>query len=91
MDLRAALAAAAVAQPIPADETVVAGVLEFVTRRLEQLLVDGGCGAEVVRAVLSERGADPYAAAQSARDLQASRHALDRDFLVRVFALHVSV
>ena len=76
LDLRAALAAAAAAQPIPADATVVASVLEFVTRRLEQLLVDGGCGAEVVRAVLSERGVDPYAAAQSARDLQASPHYL---------------
>ncbi len=70
LDLNAALAAAAAAQPIPADAAVVAAVLDFVTRRLEQLLVDSGCGAEVVRAVLSERGADPHAAAQSARDLQ---------------------
>ncbi|EIE22621.1 hypothetical protein COCSUDRAFT_53607 [Coccomyxa subellipsoidea C-169] len=86
VDLRAALAAAAVAQPIPADETVVAGVLEFVTRRLEQLLVDGGCGAEVVRAVLSERGADPYAAAQSARDLQACSSEGEAGRLPRVMA-----
>ncbi|CAL8470617.1 g10159 [Coccomyxa elongata] len=86
LDLNAALAAAAAAQPIPADAAVVAAVLEFVTRRLEQLLVDGGCGAEVVRAVLSERGADPYAAAQSARNLQACSSEGETGRLPRVMA-----
>ena len=47
-----------------------AAVLEFVGRRLEQLLVDGGCCIEGVKAVLSERGACPATAAQSARELQ---------------------
>lgn len=70
LDLEAALAAAAAAQPIAVDAAATAAVLDFVTRRLEQLLVDNGCGPEVVRAVLSERGADPFAAARSARDLQ---------------------
>ena len=47
-----------------------AAVVDFVTRRLEQLLVDGGCAVEAVKAVLSERGGCPAIAAQSARELQ---------------------
>ncbi len=45
-------------------------MLDFVARRLEQLLVDGGCSIEVVKAVLSERAACPASAALSARELQ---------------------
>lgn len=70
LDLPAAIASAAAAQPIPVSAEAAAAVLEFVARRLEQLLVDGGCTPEVVRAVLAERGTDPFSAAQSARDLQ---------------------
>ena len=47
-----------------------AAVVDFVGRRLEQLLVDGGCCIEGVKAVLSERGACPAGAAQAARELQ---------------------
>ena len=63
------------------------GVLEFVTRRLEQLLVDEGCGIEVIKAVLSERGANPTIAAQSARELQVGSrtpHLTCRQHLVHV-------
>lgn len=70
LDLGEAAAHAARLQPIPVSGEAVEGVLEFVTRRLEQLLVDEGCGVEVVKAVLSERGANPSIAAQSARELQ---------------------
>ena len=45
-------------------------VAEFVMRRLEQMLVDGGTTVEAVRAALAERSADPCLAAQTARDLQ---------------------
>ena len=70
LDLGEAAAQAARLQPIAVSGEALEGVLEFVTRRLEQLLVDEGCGIEVVKAVLSERGANPTIAAQSARELQ---------------------
>ena len=47
-------------------------MLEFVARRLEQLLVDRGCSVEAARAVLAERAACPASAALSARELQVS-------------------
>ena len=46
-------------------------MVEFVVRRLEQILVDGGVSVEAVRAALSERAANPCLAAVTARDLQA--------------------
>ena len=71
LDLPAAVAAAADLQAIPVAPEARAAVADFVTRRLEQLLVDGGCCVEAVRAALAERGADPALAAATARDLQA--------------------
>ena len=46
--------------------------MDFVQRRLEQLLVDGGICIEAVRAVLPHRGRNPALAATSARQLQVS-------------------
>ena len=48
-------------------------MVEFVVRRLEQVLVDGGVSVEAVRAALQERSANPCLAASTARDLQARR------------------
>ena len=73
LDLGEAMAAAARLQPITVQTVALEGVLEFVARRLEQLLVDEGCSIEAVKAVLSERGATPAIAAQSARELQVGR------------------
>ena len=70
LDLPRALAAAADLQAVATPPEARASVLEFVTRRLEQLLVDGGCAVEAVRAALAERGADPALAAATARELQ---------------------
>jgi glycyl-tRNA synthetase beta subunit len=70
LDLPAAVAAAAAEQPVKVTTEVQNQVVTFVTRRLEQLLVDGGCGPEPVKAALAERGFDPALAAQTARDLQ---------------------
>ena len=70
LDLREAAAQAAQLQPVAVPEEALEGVLDFVARRLEQLLVDEGCGIEAVKAVLSERGSNPAVAAQSARELQ---------------------
>ena len=70
LDLEEAVAQAAQLQPIEVPREIQEGVLEFILRRLEQLLVDEGCGVEAVKAVLSERGANPSIIAQSARELQ---------------------
>lgn len=70
LDLEEAIAQAAQLQPIEVPREIQGGVLEFVVRRLEQLLVDEGCGIEAVKAVLSERGTNPSIIAQSARELQ---------------------
>ena len=72
LDLREAAAQAAQLQQVTVPEEALEGVLDFVARRLEQLLVDEGCGVEAVKAVLSERGSNPAVAAQSARELQVS-------------------
>ena len=79
LDLEEGIAQAARLQPIEVPKEAQEAVLEFITRRLEQLLVDEGCGVEAVKAVLSERGANAAIAAQSARELQVCwhpRHAL---------------
>jgi glycyl-tRNA synthetase len=60
---------AAGVQPIDVPQAKRAEVRDFVLRRLEQLLVDGGAGAEAVRAVLAERGDDPALAASTAAQL----------------------
>ncbi len=70
LELPAAIATAAAAQVIDVGDEACAAALDFVMRRLEQLLVDSGCAPEVVRAVLAERGSDPFTAAQSAHALQ---------------------
>ncbi|EPS71620.1 hypothetical protein M569_03139, partial [Genlisea aurea] len=42
---------------------------QFVTRRLEQLLIDRGIGPETVRSVLAERANRPWLAAKSAKKM----------------------
>ena len=69
-DLPLALAQAAPLQPIPISEQQIQQVVDFVLRRLEQVLVDGGTSVEAVRAVLRQRGNSPALAAESAQQLQ---------------------
>eukprot|EP00262_Sarcandra_glabra_P018533 TRINITY_DN6686_c0_g3_i1.p1 TRINITY_DN6686_c0_g3~~TRINITY_DN6686_c0_g3_i1.p1 ORF type:complete len:604 (-),score=116.70 TRINITY_DN6686_c0_g3_i1:121-1785(-) len=71
LDLRNALKIAADVQPIVVDAKILNDVHQFVTRRLEQLLVDKGISSEVVRSILSERANWPYLAAQSAIRMEA--------------------
>lgn len=49
---------------------LVLQVLDFVERRLEVLLTDGGAQPELVRAVLRQRASNPALAAASVRELQ---------------------
>ncbi|KAE8673537.1 Glycine--tRNA ligase 2 [Hibiscus syriacus] len=71
MDLKHALELAADIQPIKVDETTIEDVYQFVTRRLEQYLVDKGISPEVVRSALAERANLPCLAATTAHKLEA--------------------
>ena len=70
LDVKQAIQAAAEQQPIPVSEKCKADILDFVSRRLEQFLVDSGLTVEVAKAVLNERACDPILVQQSAQDLQ---------------------
>ncbi|XP_039064036.1 LOW QUALITY PROTEIN: glycine--tRNA ligase, chloroplastic/mitochondrial 2-like [Hibiscus syriacus] len=71
MDLKHALELAADVQPINVDATTIEDAYQFVTRRLEQYLVDKGISPEVVRSALAERANMPCLAAKTARKLEA--------------------
>ncbi|KAL3155346.1 hypothetical protein ABBQ38_010907 [Trebouxia sp. C0009 RCD-2024] len=85
-DLPIALAQAAPLQPIPISEHQIQQVVDFVLRRLEQVLVDGGTSIEAVRAVLRQRGNSPALAAESAQQLQAELSKGEGGPLSRVMA-----
>ncbi|KAD4982620.1 hypothetical protein E3N88_19291 [Mikania micrantha] len=71
LDLQHALKVAASVQSLKIDQVTLDEVHQFVTRRLEQFLVDKGINPEVVRAVLSERANQPGLAAKSAYKMDA--------------------
>ncbi|XP_058104287.1 glycine--tRNA ligase, chloroplastic/mitochondrial 2 isoform X2 [Magnolia sinica] len=71
LDLRNALRLAADVQPMGVDTGIINDAHQFVTRRLEQLLVDKRISSEIVRSVLSERANWPCLAAQSAVKMDA--------------------
>ncbi|KAG6677369.1 hypothetical protein I3842_14G022700 [Carya illinoinensis] len=71
LDLKQALELAADVQPIEVDASTVDDVHQFVTRRLEQFLVDKGISPEVVRSVLAERANLHCLAAKSAYQMEA--------------------
>ncbi|KAF6257872.1 glycyl-tRNA synthetase beta subunit-domain-containing protein, partial [Scenedesmus sp. NREL 46B-D3] len=77
LSLHSAVALAAAQQPLPVSQQQQEAVVEFVSRRLEQLLVDSGVSAEAVRAVLAERGDNPTLASSTAAQLQAALDAGD--------------
>ena len=69
-DLPSALAQAAPLHSIPISQQQIQQATDFIVRRLEQVLVDGGTSVEAVRAVLRQRGNSPALAAASAQELQ---------------------
>lgn len=66
VDLNMAIQIAADVQPLHISPSVINDVHLFVTRRLEQLLVDQGVSVEIVRSILSERANTPFLASLSA-------------------------
>ncbi|KAL6494135.1 Glycine--tRNA ligase, chloroplastic/mitochondrial 2 [Orobanche gracilis] len=71
LELRHALELAAAVQAIKVEPQTIYDAHKFVTRRLEQLLLDKEISPEVVRAVLAERANWPCLAAKSAHKMQA--------------------
>ncbi|PIM99029.1 Glycine--tRNA ligase [Handroanthus impetiginosus] len=70
LELRHALELAAAVQPIKVEAQTMDDAHQFVTRRLEQLLVDQGISPEVVRSVLAERANWPRLATKSAHKMK---------------------
>ncbi|KAJ0112592.1 hypothetical protein Patl1_00101 [Pistacia atlantica] len=71
LDLECALRLAAAVQSIKVDASTIRDVHQFVTRRLEQFLVDKGISTEVVRSVLAERANLPCLAAKTVYKMEA--------------------
>ncbi|XP_048128782.1 glycine--tRNA ligase, chloroplastic/mitochondrial 2 isoform X2 [Rhodamnia argentea] len=71
LNLKHALGIAADVQPLEVEERTLTNVHQFVTRRLEQFLVDKGISPEIVRSVLLERANVPCLAAKSAFKMEA--------------------
>lgn len=69
LDLRAAVDAAAGLQPVTVTPEARAETLDFITRRLQGVLLDEGYRHDVVDAVLAVRGHNPYAARRAADGL----------------------
>ncbi|KAH6789612.1 glycine-tRNA ligase [Perilla frutescens var. frutescens] len=70
VELRHALELAAAVQPIKVESKTIDDAHQFVTRRLEQLLIDRGASPEVVRSVLAERANLPCLAARSVHKMK---------------------
>ncbi len=90
-DLRAAFAAAANLLPVPGDDAVLQEVMGFVNGRLEGVLRDLGHSAFVVKAVLAERGHDPYTASRVAESLGEAIAAEDWPQLLDAYARCVRI
>jgi glycyl-tRNA synthetase len=71
VSLRPLLAAAAALMPIPVEQASLDDVAAFVSERLRGWLRDKGFRYDVVDAVLSERGDDPYGAYRTSAQLSA--------------------
>ncbi|PRW56476.1 Glycine-tRNA ligase chloroplastic mitochondrial [Chlorella sorokiniana] len=86
LDLAAAVDAASAVQPIEVSAESRAAVLEFIERRLEQLLADGGVQIEAVRAALRERGRNAALASRTAREIADEMRAGEAGRLYQVMA-----
>jgi glycyl-tRNA synthetase len=71
LSLRELLQAAAQFQPVPTSEETIAQTHTFITERLRAMLGEQGWRYDLVDAVLSARGDDPYRARQAVEQLTA--------------------
>ncbi|KAI4990470.1 hypothetical protein ZWY2020_038833, partial [Hordeum vulgare] len=90
-DLTKALTLMAEVQPIRIDSDIINEVVQFVTRRLEQLLVDEGINCEIVRSVLMERANCPYLASQTVAEMEAFSRTKDFPKIVEAYSWPVRI
>ncbi|KAE8773963.1 Glycyl-tRNA synthetase 2, chloroplastic/mitochondrial [Hordeum vulgare] len=90
-DLTKALTLVAELQPIRIDSDIINEVVQFVTRRLEQLLVDEGINCEIVRLVLMERANCPYLASQTAAEMGAFSRTKDFPKIIEAYSRPVRI
>jgi glycyl-tRNA synthetase len=90
-DLREAIKKAAKLQPIEAKEEIQAQVLDFITGRLRVVLNDMGYKYDVVDAVLAEQSANPAAATEAVKQLQAWVEREDWDRILPGYARTVRI
>ena len=87
IDLRALIRPVAAAQPVAVDAAVRKQVVEFLGRRLDNLLnEDFAFRRDVVRAVLREQAHDPARALQGVRELDAWVKRADWEAILDAFA-----
>eukprot|EP00252_Welwitschia_mirabilis_P027399 TRINITY_DN9388_c0_g1_i1.p1 TRINITY_DN9388_c0_g1~~TRINITY_DN9388_c0_g1_i1.p1 ORF type:complete len:1071 (-),score=218.29 TRINITY_DN9388_c0_g1_i1:229-3441(-) len=73
INLDRAIRIAACVQPVGIPPTLEKDVHAFISRRLEQYLVDKGANVEVVRSILAERSAVPSLASESVKQMELLR------------------
>ena len=70
-DLREGIANAAKVQPVDVDEQIMSACVEFITGRLQNMLLDEGYKYDVVNAVLARLGHNPALAIEAVKGLEA--------------------
>jgi glycyl-tRNA synthetase len=85
-NLREAVSKAAKLQPIKVGDEVQTQVLDFLTGRLSVVLKEAGYKYDVVEAVLAEQAANPAAAAEAVKQLQAWVERKDWSTILPAFA-----
>jgi glycyl-tRNA synthetase len=90
-DLREAVKKAAKLQPIEVKEEVQPQILDFIAGRLSVLLKEAGYKYDVVDAVLAEQSADPAAASEAVKQLQAWVEREDWHTILSAFARCVRI
>jgi glycyl-tRNA synthetase len=90
-DLREAAKKAAKLQPIEVNDTVQTQTLDFITGRLRVVLNDMGYRYDVVDAVLAEQSANPAAAAEAVKQLQAWVEREDWSYILPGYARCVRI
>jgi glycyl-tRNA synthetase len=91
LDLRAAIALAAAAQPQPVSQQAQDQVLDFITSRLRAWLLENGERHDVVEAVLAAQANNPAAATHAVKALGAQATAKDWPQTLAAFARCVRI
>jgi glycyl-tRNA synthetase len=90
-DLDAAIAMAAIHQPIEADENVESEVTKFIIERLRNILLDDGWRYDIVDAILNAQGSNPAAALRAVRELNSWVERSEWDEILPAYARCVRI